>query len=83
MANLDIPFVEGEGDVWYRVSDLPLMEGTYSVSVSAHDQADTVMYDFHDRLHTFKVRQVGEGECYGLMSLKGEWGWHDGVGDSE
>jgi hypothetical protein len=56
------------------------MEGSYAVTVAAHNQTDTVMYDFHDRLYTFKVRQVGEGECYGLVSLRGEWEWHDGGG---
>jgi lipopolysaccharide transport system ATP-binding protein len=75
-ADLDIPFVEGEGDVVYRVGSLPLMEGTYFVSVSAHNRADTVMYDYHDRLYTFKVRQVAKGERYGMVSLSGEWEWN-------
>jgi lipopolysaccharide transport system ATP-binding protein len=83
IANLDIPFVEGEGDVCYHVDSLPLMEGTYSVTVAAHNETDTVMYDFHDRLYTFKVRQVGEGECYGLVSLRGEWVWRAGVRNAE
>jgi lipopolysaccharide transport system ATP-binding protein len=72
-AGLDIPFVEGEGDVLYRVDSLPLLEGTYLVSVSAHNQADTVMYDYHDSLYTFRVRQVEKDERYGLVSLQGEW----------
>jgi lipopolysaccharide transport system ATP-binding protein len=76
-AGLDIPFVEGEGDVLYRVDHLPLMEGTYLLSVSAHNQADTQTYDYHDRLYTFKVRQAGRGERYGLVSLGGEWKWND------
>ncbi len=77
-VGLDIPFIEGEGDVLYRVDHLPLMEGTYLVSVSAHNWADTVMYDYHDRLYTFKVRQVGKGERYGVVSLEGEWEWNNG-----
>jgi len=36
------------------------------------------MYDYHDRLYTFKVRQVVKGERYGLVSLEGEWEWNDG-----
>jgi hypothetical protein len=60
------------------VDNLPLMEGAYYVSVAAHNQADTVMYDYHDRLYTFRVRQVGKGERYGLVSLRGEWEWRDG-----
>ncbi|MCK4316474.1 MAG: Wzt carbohydrate-binding domain-containing protein, partial [Anaerolineae bacterium] len=77
-AGLDIPSIEGEGAILYRVDRLPLMEGTYLLSVSAHNQADTVMYDYHDRLYTFKVRQVVKGERYGLVSLEGEWEWNDG-----
>ncbi|HHN94516.1 MAG TPA: ABC transporter ATP-binding protein [Anaerolineae bacterium] len=75
-GNLVIPAVEGEGEVLYRVPHLPLMEGTYHVSVSSHNWADTVMYDYHDRLYTFRVRQVGTGERYGLVSLGGTWEWH-------
>ena len=76
-AGLDIPFVEGEGSVSYYVDQLPLMEGSYFASVSAHNQADTVMYDYHDRLYTFKVRQTGKGERYGLVSLRGVWKWEE------
>lgn len=74
-AGLQIPSVEGDGEIIYRVDQLPLMEGTYLVSVSAHDKADTMMYDFHDRLYAFAVRQTGSGERYGLVSLNGRWEW--------
>jgi lipopolysaccharide transport system ATP-binding protein len=77
-SGLDIPFVEGEGNVFYRVENLSLMEGSYLVTVTAHDRNGTVMYDAHDRLYTFKVRQVGKGERYGLVSLGGEWEWKGG-----
>jgi ABC-type polysaccharide/polyol phosphate transport system ATPase subunit len=72
-SGLDIPYIEGEGNVFYRVDRLPLMEGVYQVSASAHNRADTVMYDYHDRSHPFRVRQVGRGERYGLVSLRGDW----------
>jgi ABC-type polysaccharide/polyol phosphate transport system ATPase subunit len=72
-GGLQIPFVQGEGEIVYRVDHLPLMEGTYQVSVSAHDEADTTMYDFHDRLYAFAVRQTGSAERYGLVSLDGRW----------
>jgi lipopolysaccharide transport system ATP-binding protein len=74
-AGLNVPFVDGEGDVLYCVESLPLLEGTYLVSVAVHNQADTVMYDYHDRLYTFRVRQVREGERYGLVTMKGTWEW--------
>jgi hypothetical protein len=51
------------------------MEGTYLLSVALHNRADTVMYDYHDRLYLFRVRQVGTGERYGLVTMKGTWDW--------
>jgi len=74
-SGLRIPFIEGEGEIVYRVDALPLMEGSYMLSVGLHNQADTAMYDYHDRLHAFRVRQVGTGERYGLVTMKGTWEW--------
>jgi ABC-type polysaccharide/polyol phosphate transport system ATPase subunit len=74
-SGLRMPFIEGEGVVYYRVGALPLMEGTYLLSVAVHNQADTVMYDYHDRLYAFRVRQVGTGERYGLVTMEGTWEW--------
>ncbi len=74
-SGLRIPFLDGEGDVFYRIEALPLLEGTYLVSASVHNQADTVMYDYHDRAYPLRVRQVEDGERYGLISLRGEWTW--------
>jgi lipopolysaccharide transport system ATP-binding protein len=74
-AGLDIPFVEYEGDVFYRVGGLPLMEGTYLLSVSVHNRADTVMYDYHDRLYAFRVCQFGACEKDAVITLSGEWVW--------
>jgi ABC-type polysaccharide/polyol phosphate transport system ATPase subunit len=74
-SGLRIPFIKGEGDVVYRVDGLPLMEGTFLLSVSVHNRADTVMYDYHDRMYAFRVRQVEAGERYGLVTMKGTWEW--------
>jgi lipopolysaccharide transport system ATP-binding protein len=74
-SGLRIPYIEGEGQVVYRVDALPLMEGTYLLSVAVHNRADTAMYDYHDRLYTFRVRQVQSGERYGLVTMRGVWEW--------
>jgi lipopolysaccharide transport system ATP-binding protein len=74
-AGLDIPFIDGEGEVYYRVEEMPLMEGSYLLVVAVHNEPDTVMYDHHDRLYEFRVRQVGRGETYGMVSVGGEWEW--------
>jgi lipopolysaccharide transport system ATP-binding protein len=74
-AGMDIPFIGGEGIVLYRVARLPLMEGTYLVSVAAHNQADTVMFDYQDRLYSFKVCQFEASEQSGAVNIVGEWKW--------
>ncbi len=77
-AGLNIPAVEGEGTVVYTIPALPLLEGLYHLSVSAHNWEDTEMYDYHDRRHSFRVLP-GEGERYGVMTIGGGWTWKSGA----
>jgi hypothetical protein len=74
-AGHETPGIESEGVVQYTVPALPLLEGTYYVSVAAHNWEDTEMYDYHDRLYPFRVLP-SEGERYGIVTLKGEWSWN-------
>ncbi|RME40135.1 MAG: ABC transporter ATP-binding protein, partial [Thermoflexia bacterium] len=75
-AGLDIPAVEGEGTVTYTIPALPLLEGLYHISVSAHNWEDTEMYDYHDRMYAFRVSSE-RGERYGVMTTMGLWGWYE------
>lgn len=77
-GGLDIPIAGDQGEVIYAVDRLPLMEGTYYLSVSAHNRADTVMYDYHDRLYAFRVCQFDRSENDGIASLGGKWAWEYG-----
>jgi len=52
---------------------LSLLEGSYLLSVSSHNRADTEMYDYHDRAYPFRVRPGASREQYGLVTLGGEW----------
>ncbi len=72
----DIPAINGRGAVKYIIRHLPLLEGTFYISVAAHNWDDTKMYDYHDRLYTFNVMPAGE-ERFGLMTLGGEWVWEN------
>jgi len=71
-AGLSIPYVEGEGVVTYTIPSLPLLEGLYWISVSAHNWEETEMYDYHDRLYPFLVLP-STGERYGAITLNGVW----------
>ncbi len=74
-AGLVLPAFENHGTITYTIPSLPLLEGLYHISVAAHNQSDTEIYDYHDRRYSFRIinddRRVGER--YGLMTLRGEW----------
>jgi len=72
-GGLDIPYVEGDGTITYRVPALPLLEGEYVLSVAAVDAGDTETYDYHDRQYLFQVYPGRSSERYGLVALDGSW----------
>lgn len=74
-GGLPIPALErGErGVVSYRIPSLPLLEGTYLVTVAATNQSDTAIYDYHDRAYRFRVQPGRSLERYGLVTLDGRW----------
>jgi len=71
-AGLDIPYVEGSGTITYFVPFLPLLDGAYTISISAHNWEDTEMYDYHEQLYPFRVLSSG-GEQYGIITMNGKW----------
>ncbi len=71
----EVPEGSRAGSVTYRIDHLPLLDGVYQISVAAHHRDDIPMYDYHDRLYTFRVdnRSGRVRERYGLMSMMGSW----------
>ena len=67
-----IPSIDGDGIVRYTVPFLPLLEGTYYVTVAVVDWDDTEMFDYHDRLYPFRVLP-SQDERYGMVTLQGIW----------
>ncbi len=72
-SGLKFPSVEGEGKVLYHIGALPLLEGSYTLSVAVVSEDDSEMYDYHDRLYPFRVRVTENAEKYGLVTLSGRW----------
>ena len=73
IGNLEIPLVYGKGSLIYRVPTLPLLEGTYLLSLAALNHSGSTMYDYHDRAYLFRVYPGESREEYGYITLNGEW----------
>lgn len=73
LANFDIPFIEGEGEVRYVVDVLPLLEGTYCLTVAIYDTSGTHAYDHQALCYRFRVRQGINLERYGVIYIPARW----------
>jgi lipopolysaccharide transport system ATP-binding protein len=73
-SGLDIEAIEGQGYVEYVIDRLPLLEGTYLLSVSLYDHAGVHAYDFHSQAYTFRVRpNAAIRERYGTFLIPADW----------
>lgn len=73
-GGLDIEAIQGEGYVDYVIESLPLLEGTYLVSVSLCDYEGFRTYDYHDQAYTFRVlRNEAIPEKYGALLIPSSW----------
>jgi len=72
-AGLDIPYVEGEGEVRYHIPALPLLPGTYYLSVSICDHSGMCAYDYHNLAYRFRVQPGSVDERYGVVHIPAYW----------
>jgi ABC-type polysaccharide/polyol phosphate transport system ATPase subunit len=73
-SGLDIEAIEGQGYVEYVIERLPLLEGTYLLSVSLYDHEGVHAYDFHHQAYTFRVRpSTAIRERYGTFFIPADW----------
>lgn len=72
-AGEDFEAIEGEGIVHYEIPNLPLMPGSYDLTVSAYDHSGTQAYDFHWRAYPFRVNAGGSRDQYGLFAIPATW----------
>jgi len=73
LAGLDLPFIEGEGEVCYAIDVLPLVEGTYYVTAGIYDATGTHAYDHRALFHRFRVRGGVVTERYGAVYVPARW----------
>ena len=69
---IDMGQVIGKGHVDFFLERLPLLEGTFQVTVALAPSDYKFAFDFHDRLYSFQVLRVNED--LGLFDMDGKWG---------
>jgi len=72
-SGYDIQRVDGDGRVDYVIEDLPLVPGSYDLSVAVYDCTRTHAFDHHHRLYRFEVRRGAVGEDLGLVRIPCVW----------
>jgi ABC-type polysaccharide/polyol phosphate transport system ATPase subunit len=72
-GRMKIPALHGSGTIEYVVETLPLLPGSYELSVAVYDRLVRQPYDHHDRLYPFRVGKGKTLERHGMVSFRGTW----------
>lgn len=65
--------LEGSGTIAFTVPELPLLQGSYSVTVALHEIGKKI-YDYHDRRYSFLVVHNSDLlEEAGMIHVASEW----------
>ncbi len=79
-SEFEIKAVEGVGYVDYHVESLPLLAGTYDLSISVYDHTLSHAYDHQYRLYPFKVRPGRTRQVLGFLYIPCSWSTGKGLG---
>jgi ABC-type polysaccharide/polyol phosphate transport system ATPase subunit len=71
--------VSGTGTIRYHLEKLPLLPGTYNVTVAIHDSRLPKAYDFHEEAYSFRVISTGSFSLQGVVELPATWE-HESIG---
>jgi lipopolysaccharide transport system ATP-binding protein len=78
LSGYDIAVVDGPGVMTFRIRALPLLAGSYELSASCHDRANSHFYDYHHRRFALRVRTADAYEQVGTLRLDASWGHRPG-----
>jgi ABC-type polysaccharide/polyol phosphate transport system ATPase subunit len=74
LARMVLGDVQGDGEVYYRVAALPLLEGSYYLSVAAHSADNSATYDYQRMSHPFSViRDQATTGHEGVVHIPASW----------
>jgi lipopolysaccharide transport system ATP-binding protein len=74
---VEIPRIAGRGTIDYQVPALPFLTGRFNLTVAVYDETMLHPYDVHDQMYQLVVQNRSVNEQYGIMTLSGNWQWHE------
>ena len=69
----EIEQIHGTGHVDYVIDALPLLQGTYELTVAIYNQESTVAHDHHHHAYQFDVRAAGSWVEEGVVHIPAQW----------
>ncbi|MGH3744825.1 MAG: ABC transporter ATP-binding protein [Mycobacteriales bacterium] len=72
-AKLDLPDIDGPGELVFHVPNLMLLPNHYDLTVSVHDRSRTDTYDFVRNAYPFRMTPGPERHGGGFVRLAGAW----------
>jgi len=60
--------VEGRGEISFGINSLPLLDGTYPVTIGIHSKDEATVYDWHEQRENFEV--MSSSRSVGVLELK-------------
>ena len=62
-----VPAIEGTGEVVFHFEEIPLLDGTYFLTLAITSQDEHTVYDWQEQRHQFEV--LNPGRAQGMMHL--------------
>jgi ABC-type polysaccharide/polyol phosphate transport system ATPase subunit len=55
ILGMDLPTLEGRGELLFEIDSVPLLDGTYPITIGIHSHDDGTVYDWSEQRHWFEV----------------------------
>ena len=63
----EIPHIKGPGEVVFSFPEIPLLDGTYFLTLAITSRDENIVYDWQEQRHQFEV--LNPGRAQGMMHL--------------
>lgn len=67
ILGMELGTIHGDGEVTFAFEDVPLLDGTYMVTIAITSREEHTVYDWHEQRYQFEVLNPGTGQ--GMVHL--------------